>query len=428
MNSYKKVFFLGIGGVGISALARLLHSRGVEVLGSDITEAEVTLSLKKLGIDIVIGQSLNLIPNDVDLVVYTNALKKYEPELLEKIKEKFKAKSYPELLGEVAKGLKIVAVSGSHGKTTTTAMIATVLTDLGLDPTVVVGSLLTREKINFIDGKSDLCVLEADEYERAFLNYYPTILVINNIDLDHLDYFKDLLDIQSAFRELATRVPKDGVIICNRSDEKVSSVISGLDTQIIDYTQISSGGINLKLPGAHNVSNAKVALAVADFLNLDRSDVIKSLNTFEGTWRRFEYKGKTKSGAIVYDDYAHNPQKIQALITGTREKFPDKKITVVFQPHLFSRTKTLFDGFVKSLSLADRVIIAPIFAAREHDDGSVSHESLVETIKNNGGEASAAKDFKDIEEIVKKSCGNKDVVLVVGAGDIYKVAEELVRH
>lgn len=427
MIGYKKVFFLGIGGIGISSLARFMHSRGVTILGSDITEGEVVRGLKDLGVEIIIDQGLNIIPSDVDLVVYTNALKTYEPELLEKIKEKFKVKSYPELLGEVTKDLKVIAVSGTHGKTTTTAMIGSMLVDLGLGPTVVVGSLLTREQTNFIDGKGEFCVIEADEFERAFLNYYPYILVINNIDLDHLDYYKDLSDIQSAFRELAERVPDSGVIITDIDHPNVAPVLKDLNVRTIDYKIITSDGLSLKLPGAHNVSNAKVALSVARFLNLDRDAAIKSLNNFSGTWRRFEYKGKTKDGATVYDDYAHNPQKIKAAIDGAREKFPNKRITVVFQPHLFSRTKKLFEDFAKCFDKADNVIVAPIFAAREHDDGSVSHESLAEAIRNQIGEAYAVKDFDEIKELILKECDEKDVVLFVGAGDINNVAQAVVR-
>ncbi len=426
--NYKKIFFVGIGGIGVSALARMMHARGVSVSGSDITESEITEEIRKLGIPVSIGQSLDLIPQDADLIVYTNALKRYDPEFFSSLTPLPSTLiSYPELLGEVSAGMKTIAVAGTHGKTTTTGMIATMLIDFALDPTVVIGSLLLREKTNFIQGKSDYFVTEADEYQRAFHALYPTILIITNIDLDHLDYYKDLADIQNAFRELALRVPENGAIVCNPSHLHVAPALVEVKAKIIDYTKEDTTRLSLRFPGAHNIENAQVALGVARILNLDLTRAIKSLNEFKGTWRRFEYKGETKNGALVYNDYAHNPQKVRAALAGAREKYPDRRIVAVFQPHLYSRTKSLLNEFTQSFGDADEVILVPVFAARELDDGTVSSQLLAEAITRNDRPVRNLSSFEILENYINDTTGAGDIIILLGAGDIYKVAEKLIK-
>lgn len=407
LSKIKKVFFVGIGGIGISAIARLMFLEGKKVSGSDMSENELTRELKELGIKITIGQGFELIPADADLIVYTIAIPHYDPKLFEQIKSSgITYKSYPQMLSVVTEGKNTIAVAGTHGKTTTTAMIAKILVDAGRDPSVVVGSLLKDFKSNLIVGKSDLFVVEACEYERSFLNLKPKILVITNIEPDHLDYYKDLNDIKTAFKQLASQ------------SEKVIS----------DYTEYLDKIPKLSVPGVHNRMDAAAAFAVALLLNIPEETIKKSLSEFTGTWRRLEKKGITKEGVIIYDDYAHHPTEIKASLQALRELYPkdDKKITVMFQPHLYSRTKALFDDFVKSFKDADQILLLPIYFAREVKDESVSSEKLADAIALVGGDVKAFSSFELAENFVKTlNLGQKDVFVTMGAGEAYKVADKV---
>ena len=409
----------------MSALARLLKSRGELVSGSDVSRGEEVIRLSAEGVSIAIGQDISLIPADTETIVYSNALKKYAPEFVNALVGKFKVRSYPEVLGEISEGMTTVAIAGTHGKTTTTAMVATVFRDLGLDPTVIVGGTLVRERTNFIAGKSEYLVIEADEYEKAFHNYFPKFLIITNIDPDHLDYYKDLADIQSAFREVVLRVPKDGVIICNPSNAHIIPVVQNIKPHKVDYSQGLTSELRLSFPGAHMRANAQAVLALAEFLKLPREKVIESLNNFLGTERRFEYKGETKNRALIYDDYAHNPEKVRAAISGAREMFPDKKIVAVFQPHLYSRTKKLFKELASSFVEADEVLVLPIFPSREKPDPSITSQMLGEAIAANGKNARYLSTFSEAEEYLN-TLGSDSVVLLIGAGDVNKLSQALV--
>ncbi len=317
----------------------------------------------------------------------------------------------------------MIVVAGTHGKTTTTAMVIDVLEAANLDPRGWVGSLRTKTKSNFRDGKGKYFVGEADEYRRHFLSYWPKILVITNIDADHLDYYKDLVDIQSAFQELAERVPADGFIVCNEKDSHIIHVLKNVQATVIDYAQIADVP-KLQFPGNHNIQNAQAALGVAEALRIERSVADEALAAFEGTARRFEFRGTTAHGALVYDDYGHNPQKVVAALQGARELYPDRKIFVVFQPHLFSRTKLLFTEFSKSFSGADDVVVLPIYAAREKDDGTVSSADLAAAITQNGTPAQAL-DFKAAAVYLQGKLSSGDVVMTLGAGEAFRVGDEL---
>lgn len=419
----KKIFIVGIGGIGISALARMYKGEGFDVSGSDISENDITKALREEDIEILIGQNIDLIPAGTDLVVYTNALKKYEPELLDLIKEKFETKSYPEAISELTKEKKTIAISGTHGKTTTTALLAHVLIKAGLSPTVIVGSVLKEWNSNFIKGESNILVLEADEYAGAFLNYYPKILAINNIAEDHLDYYKTLENIQSAFRELAERIPEDGLIVTDTLSENIKPVISGVTARVANYKDEDLTADDISLFGEHNLSNSKVVFAIAQELGVDEEEIKKHLKTFQGASRRFEFIGENKNGAKIFDDYAHNPDKVYALIEGAKKAFPDKKINIIFQPHLFSRTKDLFDQFSVSFNDADRVYIAPIYKAREHDDGSINHQMLAEAVKKNNLNTEALGSLDEVRNLIAESFSSDDIVILTGAGDINNVAE-----
>ncbi|MDD4989553.1 MAG: cyanophycin synthetase, partial [Candidatus Pacebacteria bacterium] len=361
------------------------------------------------------------------LLVYTNALPKNHPELVDAKKRKIPTLSYPQTLNFISKEKYTIAISGTHGKTTTTAMVAKILMDAKLDPTVIVGSLLKSTGSNFVGGKSDFFVVEADEYKRAFLNLEPRILAINNLDLDHLDYYKNLKDIQSAFRKLAEKIGANGFLICDKENPHLKPVIKSLKCTVIHYPDVDLSNWKLKVPGEHNRQNAKAAATVAGVLGVPEANIRNSLEHFEGTWRRFEYKGETATGVLVYDDYAHNPQKVRAALSGAREMFPKKKIWIIFQPHLFSRTKSFFKEFVESFNDADEVIFAPIFAAREALDTSITSEMLARAVVKNGGRAHYAEMFENIVKYLKKQTKKGDVVMTVGAGDIYKVGEEFLK-
>ena len=428
----KQIYILGIGGIGVSAVARLLVSLGQAVSGSNDNESEVTKNLVEEGIKVDLGQRLDFIPAGTDLIIYSNAIKIASPEFFAAVKAlNITTLSYPEMLGLISADYYTIAIAGTHGKTTTTAMIAKVLTEAGLDPTVIVGTLLldtpTGRRTNFVAGSSRYLVVEADEYQRAFLNLQPSLLVITNIDLDHLDYYHDLADIQSAFAELVGRVAAEGTIIANTTQANLTPVLPAAKAKIIDYSSlgVETSKLALQVPGQHNIENAKAALAVAEVLGIRDQGAVEALNKFSGTWRRFEFKGQTASGALVYDDYAHNPAKVRAALQGAREAFPDKKIIAVFQPHLYSRTKALFNDFVTAFADADEVLITPIYAAREKADPTVSSESLTQAISQTGKSARYCESLAEASSYLKQSVGPKDLILLLGAGDISLVGISL---
>jgi UDP-N-acetylmuramate--alanine ligase len=413
------VHFIGIGGIGISALARMMLSEGALVTGSDSALTLVTDELEKLGAKIFVGHDPAHIPESVNMVIYTIAIPETNPELVEAKKRGVSVLSYPEALGKISKEKFTIAVAGTHGKTTTTGMLAKVFIDAGKEPTVIVGSFLKGAKSNFIAGAGPL-IVEACEYRRSFLNLSPRILVITNVDEDHLDYYKDLDDIQGAFRELAQKVPRDGFIVCNPNHPKFFPVLSGVMATVIDYTK--EGAVPpLMVPGVHNKENAQAAMAVARALGLTEALIERSLADFPGTWRRFDYKGTTRAGTFVYDDYAHHPAEVAATIAGFREKFPNKKLTVIFQPHLYSRTRDHLQAFAQSLSGADKVVVLPIYAARETDPGDIKSEDLVRLL---GDKGVFAPGFTRVMPVLGLLAG-EDVVVTMGAGDVYKVGEEV---
>jgi len=428
LKKYQNVHFIGIGGIGVSAIARMMLLEGKNVSGSDTKDSGITDELSLLGAAIFIGQSKDNIKENVDLVVYTVAVLEDNPEFISAKERGIKCLSYPEVLGLISKNKKTIAVSGTHGKTTTTAMIARIFIDSGKEPTVVVGSKLLEGsdnlRSNFVAGEGEYFIVEACEYRRSFLNIHPTIGVITNIDNDHLDYYKDLEDIQSAFRSFAELIPKEGVLICDRSDERLKSVIEGLTCTIVDYMDFYDENIEISVSGEHNRKNASVAIAVGSVCGIDVSESKKALKEFKGTWRRFENKGETTNGVFVYDDYGHHPTEVRATLAGAREKFPNKKITVVFQPHLYSRTRLLIDDFAKSFDDADEVLFLPIYAAREPFDGSIKSEMLAEKI---GDKAMSFLNFSDIENHLKNSLKESDILITMGAGDVYKVGEHLLQ-
>jgi len=427
LKNIHTVHFIGIGGIGVSAVARLMLLRGVIVSGSDRDHSLITEKLESEGARIFIGHDAKHIPSDCDLVVYSPAVANDNPELVTARERGVQTLSYPEALGMISRGMRTIAVSGTHGKTTTTAMIAEVLVVAQVNPTVIVGSLL-KSGTNFIAGSSDIFVVEACEYKRSFMNLSPEILVITNIDNDHLDYYGNIEGVQKAFAEFVEKVPATGVIVCNPSDPLVKPVLKSAVARIVDYS-LGSETPKLAVAGDHNIRNAKAAFAVARILGVDETEALSHLAQFQGTWRRMEYKGETNKGALVYDDYAHHPTEIKATLQGFRAKYPSSTIRVVFQPHLYSRTKLLLNDFAQSFNDADEVIVAPIYAAREANDPTISAEILAQRIVDEqkvlGFRTWAMLDFITIENYLRETETSNDIVVTMGAGDVFKVGELL---
>ncbi len=418
-QKYKKFHFVGIGGIGMSALARLLKSKNKIISGSDSSESEIIESLRKEGINISVGHSENNFGSDIDCVIYTLAISRDNPEFLKAKKLNLPVFTYAEMLGQVSRGMKTIAVSGTHGKTTTTAMINSALREAGLKPNMIVGSLLSEGKTNFLPGEgtgSEIFLAEACEYKKSFLNLSPTILVITNIEEDHLDFYKDLEDIKSAFMEMADKVPENGKIICDFQDKNVAEILEKYKSKCINSRDFILSVPELIVLGEHNVRNAAMALVVAKVLDLDLEKAKIGVANFKGTWRRLEYHGKNKNGALIYDDYGHHPTEIGASLAALRQKYPNKKIAIFFQPHLYSRTKIFFDDFVKILSKFDKLYLLPIYAAREPNDPTISSEKIARQI-------SGAEILNDLSIARQKVSEIPDdyIVLTMGAGDVYLI-------
>ncbi len=439
LSKIKNVHFIGIGGIGISAVARMMKIEGKNVTGQDMQEGEVIDELRKLGMIIEIGKtSYDKIPERVELVVYTVAIETYEKELFDKLKQdtKFQIRSYPEMLGVISSDKYTIAVCGTHGKTTTTGMIAEIFKDAGKSPTVIVGSLLKEKdgtRTNFIHGESDYFIVEACEYRRSFLNINPNILLITNIDEDHLDYYKDIEDIKSAFRSMVIRVPDDGFVVCNPNDPNIADVIKDIKVKVVDYSEYFDRNLKLKIPGIHNKKNAAAAQAATAMCGIQNDLAKEYICQFPGTWKRFEFKGHMPNGVLVYDDYAHHPLEITSTLQGFRELYPKSEgwnITVVFQPHLFSRTKILLNDFAISFKDADQVMLLPIYYAREVDDGTISSEILEFEINKYTDNAEAFKDFSLLEKNIMirlEKMSSRDIIVTMGAGEAFKIGEYILK-
>ena len=417
---------IGIAGVGMSALAQLLADRGVRVTGSDNAVFPTLDAVEKKGIPVTIGYMENNIPEDTELVIHTDAAHDDNPERREADRRDIPEMSYFRALGEVAKDRRTVAIAGTHGKTTTTGMLAMILKDAGASPTAVVGSIMKDFGSNYLPGTSNLFVVEACEYKDHLLELSPEILVITNLEWDHTDYFPSLEALQDTFRKAIERIPADGTIVTDPSSPNIAPLLAGAKATIIDYTKESSYA--LKLIGEFNQQNARAAAAAARVVlpTISDSAISESLANFHGTWRRFEFKGKSASGADVYDDYAHHPTAVRLTLSALRAKAAGK-LYVAFHPHLYSRTRDLLDEFAVAFIDADRVFIAPIYPAREVDDGSISSEVLAERIRATGTDAVALGSFDTIEEALAEA-GPDDTIVTMGAGDIFKVADRLVVH
>jgi UDP-N-acetylmuramate--alanine ligase len=443
------IHLVGIGGIGLSAIARVLLHRSYEVSGSDLGLTPITCDLAELGATIREGHRAQNV-NSSDLVIVSSAVPKDNVEV-----EAARAASIPVLKrGEALVWLMRdrcgVAVAGTHGKTTVTAMIGLLLLNAGLDPTIIVGGIVPELHSNARDGTGPHFVVEADEYDRTFLELAPGVAVVTSIEMDHPDCYHDLEDLVHTFTEFLEKVPPDGLIVACGDDPRVREAIGrirgpGVVTygsapnvhwRATDLEQNALGGTDfsvsaagedrgrfqLRIPGAHNVSNALAALAVGAHLGVDASAALETLRDFQGVARRFEVKGDWQ-GTTVVDDYAHHPSEVKATLAGARQRFDGRRIWVVFQPHTYSRTKALLSEFATAFDDADRVIVTPIYGAREHDDLGVQASDLVEAMSHL--QVTRLPDLSQIASWLSHRIAPGDVVITMGAGDVWTVGEEL---
>lgn len=429
MTDKRTIFFTGIGGIGMSALAQLLTERGDSVSGSDREESPITEMLIGKGIEVYIGQKEEHIFEGIDLLVYSDAVPENNPERARARALGITELSYFEMLGTVSATKRTVAVAGTHGKTTTTGMLTKILSDANAHPQAIIGSIVRDFGSNYLssgESESDVFIVEACEWKRHFLSLSPEMLVITNLEFDHTDYFDDLADVQDAFASLIAKVPSHGAIITDTEHPAIAPLLQKTEARIIDYMKEPVYPLTLK--GEFNEMNARAAAAAAKTIlpAITMTALNRSLESFTGTWRRFEYKGVTKTGAKVYDDYAHHPTAIMETVRALKPEVTGK-LYVAFHPHLYSRTRDLFDGFVRAFRLADEVLIAPIYGAREIDDGSVSSELLAEAMQAVGTHARALS-FEDIEAVLIREPKEGDVIMTMGAGDIYKIADRITTH
>ncbi len=444
------IYFVGIGGISMSGLAEVLHQAGFRVSGSDWHTSAITKGLEEKGIRVHYGESRAHISDDIDCAVLTAAVHE-DNEEFQAIREKnIPYLSRAELLGQMMRNYETpIAVSGTHGKTTTTSMVSEILLSAHVDPTLSIGGILKTIGGNIRVGQSGYFVTEACEYTNSFLSFYPKIGIILNIEEDHMDFFKDLADIRNSFRRFAQLLPEDGCLIINGDIENYTEITKDLPCRVVTYgsdsrndyypedmmqnehghmtfTLHSPSGVrtfSLKVPGAHNVSNAMAAIALADFLGIDPDVIQKGLAAFTGTDRRFEYKG-TIGGVTVIDDYAHHPTEITASLQAA-QKYPHKTLWCVFQPHTYTRTKAFLNDFAKALCLADRVVLADIYAARETDTLGISSETLQEEILKLGHNCDYFSTFDEIENFLLENCTMGDLLITMGAGDVLKIGENL---
>lgn len=445
------VHFIGIGGISMSGLAEILLKEGFKISGSDAKSSDIVDSLIAMGAIVNIGQCAENITDDIDLVVYTAAIHEDNEEFAACKSKKLPMLTRAQLLGQIMNNYKYsVAVSGTHGKTTTTSMLSQIFMEADVDPTISVGGILDSIGGNIRVGKSDYFVTEACEYTNSFHAFYPYISIILNVDADHLDFFSGIDEIIESFHTFATNLPDNGTLIVNGDMDCLPRVTRNLSCNILtfglketnkyypvdieadekghmDYTLVVDGTrqdrIHLNIGGTHNVTNSLAAIAVADLLGIKREYVLTGLACFGGAHRRFELKG-TLGNVTVIDDYAHHPTEIKATLT-TASNTPHNELWVVFQPHTYTRTKALFEEFADALKGFDHVVLVDIYAAREADTGLVHAKDLANRIKELGTDARYFSSFDAVENYLLLNCKKNDLLITMGAGDVYLIGEEL---
>lgn len=426
INKISRIHFIGVGGIGMSALARHFLTEKKTVSGSDGALTPITKALASEGVQIFGEQSKDNITKDIQLVVYTEAMSPDQEEMKAAKALKLPMVNYFEALGLAMNPYYLIAVAGTHGKTTTTAMLTDIFELAGKDPTAVIGSLRAKTQSNYRAGKTKYAIVEACEYKRDFLHLKPDVLVITNVEYEHVDYYKSLAEVQAAFRDLANQVNEGGIIIANLKEPSVAAVLKDVTIPVRNYMMDLDLELGLKQPGLHNRLNAAAAASVAKHEKISEAVIAEALEHFSGTWRRFEYKG-TLNEAPVYDDYAHHPTEIRATIDAVRELYPDRRLVIAFQPHTHSRTKSLFDEFAKAVGLADAVVFLPIYAARKEADSIASSRELSVKSLEFVSDSSYADSLEKAEKILRKKITAEDVLVVMGAGDVSKLATMLTK-
>jgi len=449
-KKYRHIHFVGIGGIGMSGIAELLLNLGYRVSGSDLKESDLTKRLAKRGATIYIGHRAEQIEG-ADVVVVSSAIPSTNPEVVAARKSaKIPVIKRAEMLAELMRLKYAILVAGAHGKTTTTSMVATVLTRGGIDPTVVIGGKLNAWRSNVKLGQGEFLVAEADESDGTFLLLNPTIAVVTNIDAEHLDYYKDLRDIQDTFLEFINKIPFYGRAILCLEDENIQQILPRIKKPLMTYGFTSQaefqardirfsglkssyrlfhkgkelGEITLNLPGAHNVLNSLAAVAVATELEIGLERIQAGFMDMTGVERRFQIKGE-RDGILVLDDYGHHPTEIKAVLKTLAECYEDRRKIVVFQPHRYTRTKALFNEFTRSFYQADVLIVTDIYPASEEPIPGVSAEKLAKSIGEHGhGDVTYLPVFSEVLSYLGEIAKEGDVVLTLGAGDVWKVGEK----
>ena len=445
------IHFIGIGGISMSGLAEILLKEGFTVSGSDNKASALTEQLEKNGAKVYIGQRAANITDDIELVVYTAAIHPDNAEWKAANDAGIPMLTRAQFLGQLMDNYaRSIAVSGTHGKTTTTSMISHILLEAKSDPTISVGGMLEAIGGNIRVGGSDVFLTEACEYTNSFLNFHPKYSIILNIEEDHMDFFKDINDIRNSFHKFAQNTAADGVLILNAAIDYPEEITADLKERVVtfgltedaDYTAAdityneaacasftfqvhgqAAGHVTLNVPGRHNIANALAAIAFATEAGIDTDTIICGLQAFGGTARRFEYKGKL-GGLTIIDDYAHHPTEIEATLKAAAN-YPHRELWCVFQPHTYTRTKAFLPQFAQALSHADHIILADIYAARETDTLGISSADIASRIEKLGTEVHYFPTFEEIEAFLLKNCSTGDLLITMGVGDIVKVGEKL---
>jgi len=445
------IYFVGIGGISMSGLAEILLDQGFTISGSDMKESSLTNQLEKRGVKVYYGQIASNITSDIDLVVYTAAIREDNEEWQAAKNANIPMLTRAQLLGQIMDNYQnSIAVSGTHGKTTTTSMISQVLLEANTDPTITVGGILSAIDGNLRVGESEVFISEACEYTNSFLNFRPKYSIILNVEAEHLDFFKDLEDVRNSFKKFAANTRPNGATIINGEIDDYEALIEGLPHKVITYgfdtrfdyyakditfderacgifTVMHEGKalmkVHLNVPGMHNVSNALATIALAELMELPQEEVLVGLRKFGGANRRFQYKGQI-NGITVIDDYAHHPTEIQATLDASKN-FKHERLVLVFQPHTYTRTQAFLKEFAEVLSQADILVLADIYAAREKNTIGISSKDLLELVKEKGTECYYFPSFEEIEKFLLKNCMNGDLLITMGAGNVVEIGESL---
>ncbi len=451
-KSVRKIHMVGIGGIGMSGIAEILLDQGFEVSGSDRQLSEITDRLQKLGAKVYKGHAAKNL-DEADVVVYSSAVHQDNPELIAAGEKKIPVIRRAEMLAELMRMKYGIAIAGTHGKTTTTSMTSLILMDGGLDPTVIVGGKLSSfGGTNARLGHGDYIVVEADEFDRSFLQLTPVIAAITTLEREHLDIYTDLEDIKRAFVEFANKVPFYGFVILCLDEPSIQEILPLIRKKVItyglnaqsdlravnisfheNYSRFSLlhqgkdlGEITMKVPGLHNIKNAMAAIGIGIELGISFPQVKKAVESFAGVYRRIEIKAEV-DGVMVVDDYAHHPTEVQATLSALKSGWPQKRVVAVFQPHLYSRTRDFHDEFGRSFLNADVLVVTEIYPAREEPIQGVTGELIVNDARAFGHkEAYYVQDKKQIPEFLMKARKNGDIVVTLGAGDISKYGEEFI--